>query len=354
MKQSHFMKIYTKRRLPKLIGLILCVIIFIAVACLIGFKCYNYDKNPAIIKTHEDYMKAIKNNSFVNIYSKELYDLDIEVIETESRGDIKISEETKSIFVAMKLDGKLLPVCLPISRYEEIVDGETGPYFIWGSLTKIEDEDLPLFRNSLIECGFSPEGVDLLLNTYYLEYETPLQSASKDLSWMLLIMMILSLAFIPFLHRTSSALKSLKKYSKDDLERTYEQIDKEITSHDVYKDGPITITEHYIMVDSRQVFFVLPLKELMWVYRRTVHKKIYGIIPSGKKENIIFVFSNKKPYIVDLHKKHHRIDSTLQYISAHCDTTIVGFSKELKRLFRRKPNEFVRRWKEDIENKCYF
>ncbi|WBW94675.1 DUF6709 family protein [Oceanirhabdus sp. W0125-5] len=339
MEQSYFMKIYKKRWFYRFITLGCLMLVIIGLLGMGGYTYNNNINNPVMVETNEDYYDAVEKDSYVQISSKEIYDLGIVKTRSRRKLGIKISE-TKMYYMALELEGRLLTISLPEKIYEEINKQQTGPYLIKGEFKEYSSKDFEYIRNSLIEDGLTVKEVDTLLYSNYLDYMTPLDSVSSYLIFSGLIMVVILVVFIPIIRKNSTALKSLKKYSNGNLEKILQQIDNEIELSGVYKNKPFTITRSFLIVESNQIVFALPLSELMWVYKSTVKNK------TGKKfHSLVFVFSDKGKYKVDLNGKIQIIDETIKFISENCSAPIIGYSEELDKLFKKNPDEFIKQWK---------
>lgn len=119
------------------------------------------------------------------------------------------------------------------------------------------------------------------------------------------------------------------------------RIDGEISRPDVYKNHIVKITQSYIIINSKQIVLALPLKELVWAY-----KKVTRFNLSLKKRNVLVLFfSDKGVYEINFYKKGNLIDETLQYISEHVNTCLIGYSKERKTRYKQNLDEFIYYWK---------
>lgn len=345
MEQSYFIKAYKKRMTRRFMVLGLCLLVIIGLLCYWKI-IYNKDtSNPTIVKTYEDYNNAIKSNSHVKISADKIYDLNIEQMRTKTYFGIKSGHgETTGHVVAIKLGDNILPVSLPNDIYDSEMNQKTGPYKLEGKFARIKDKDSSVLKDSLVKGGVASNQVDLVLCTNYLEYVTPDDSIMTDYLFAGLGVIVLLVIFIPVFLRNAMALRRLKKYSNGNLEMAYEHIDNEIKSSEVYKNGPVTITKSYIIVETQQIVFAMPLSELMWVYKRTVQTTAYGIIPMGKRSGMQFIFSDKSKNQVDLNIGSQRIDEIIQHIYKYCETVYVGYSKELANLFKTNSNEFKSQW----------
>lgn len=332
--ESHFMKIRKKRWHYRLLA-ISTWLIAIVILLLVGGKTY-YDNtnNPIKVKTHNEYIKAVENDSYIQISAEEIFDLGIVMTETKSKLGVKVSEKDRAAFVAINLDDQIMTISLPTKIYQEMIQ-QPAPYILKGKLKEFKYEDLTFFRNSLVESGVPADKVNSLLNTYYLDYQKPIQEASVCFVLGGVLAIFLLKIFLPVMNKNRTALKSLKNYFDGDLERACQQIDSELELPDIYTHGPIIITENFIMTNCQQIVLALPLKELMWAYKKTVKRK----------NSLVLVFSDKSTYSVDLCKKSQSVDEVLHHISQNGKSPILGYSDELSGLFKKNPDEFVNQWK---------
>lgn len=303
-----------------------------------AYTYYNNTNNPTIVESEKQYYDAVENGRYIQITTEKIYDLGIVKKTTRRKLGIKI-KETKTYYMGIDLDGKLLTITLSSDEYEKIVKQQTGPYLIRGKLKKYNSKDLTYIKNTLIEEGYSLEEVDLFLCLNYLEYMTPFLSAWGYIFIAILIMIVLLFIFIPNMRKNTSAFKSLKRYSNGEFEKTLHQIDNEIQLSDVYKNKPLTITQNYIIVENHQFVLALPIKELMWVYK---------IIEKGKNGRkyycLVLVFSDRGKYKIQFFRNLKGIDDAIQYISEHSTRIIIGSSDELQKLFKKNPNGFILKW----------
>lgn len=344
MEDCALIKRYKKRQLSKYIVMALMISSFIA---LIGLGVFSYYKNlnhPTIINTAYDYKKAMDNDSYIQLYADEIYDMGLEMKQTETKAGIKISESTTANFVGMFIEGNLLMVALPNKEYEKMMQQEKGPYVINGYITNFTENDYNFLKSELIKNGIQTENVNSFLYRTYVDFDTPLATALPFFLLGGVIIIPLGIAS-PHVFRGKRALRSLKKYHNGDIEYACIRIDREISMPDAYKNGAITITQNYIMIDSQQIVLALPLKELVWVY-----KKVINISAFGKSNGLVFVFSDKGKYEIDFYKNSNIVDETMLYISEQVSTCLVGYSKERENLFKRNSDEFIRRWKTNNMN----
>ncbi|WP_411680957.1 hypothetical protein [Clostridium thailandense] len=322
MKKSYFMKIYKKRWKYRLIAMAFLMIISISMLYIARTTYNDYKNNPFIINNDEDYASAVENDRYVQISTDKLYDLNLVMTEVRSRGSIQISKDIKSNFIAVKIGERILPIAIPVNLYNEIIGQNKKTYVFKGKLVGFnENHDLELFKDSLIKSGIYAEEVNSLAYTNYLDYNSPFEYVKEYVDEALLILLVIVVLMVPIAHKNIKALKRLKNYSQGDLEAACQKIDEEIELPDVYKKGPITITKSYIIVESQQIVFAMPIKELVGVYKQQLKR---FILKRRNVNSIVFVFSDKSIYKIDIYKGEEKIDSIIKYISSNDNSCSVG------------------------------
>lgn len=345
MNQSYFMYTYRRRWAYRIMALIFCALVVLGIIGIGIYTYYDKTNNATVVKTFDDYNKALDDDSYIEISSDELYDLDIVITETISKLGIKISEDVKAKFVAIRLAPYTLAVSVPKDEYKKLMKQERGPYILKGRLVELEDDELEDIKKAMKDNHSLSGGFQLVPYLQYLEYQSPMNSASTYFVYAALCVIFVLVLYIGVMRRNTMALKSLKNFSNGDIEMACTQIDNELNLPDVYRNVPITITKNYIIVETQQIVFALPLRELMWVYKETIQKKIYGFVPAGKTNSLVFVFSDKKTYKVDLFKGEETIDEVIEYMCNNCKTSFVGHSEELENLFKKDSDDFIVKWR---------
>ncbi|MHC1684798.1 MAG: hypothetical protein AB6733_17935 [Clostridiaceae bacterium] len=346
MKDSYFMKVYKKRWKQRLIasGIILLALL---ASLIFGFiQYYQYENNPVIINTDEDYQKAISNESFVEINISKVYDLGLVITEKRTKYGINISEKTKSNIVAVMIGKKILPIAVSSDEYNSLINDNGTSFTFKGKLIKIDNNDLPTFTQALIRGGIPASQVDKVAYTSYLQPNTPLIAASIYFILPCILTIILLIFFVPLTLRNRKALKSLGKYTNGNIEIVCSEIDDEINKDYVYKNGVLTLTDKYIIVDSFPVVFALPVSELVWVYKKVVKQKLYGGVTTAKTESLIFVFSDKSSFNI----RAKNVDNATQFISETYKTVIVGYTFELNKLYKKNFRALMTYWREQKSN----
>lgn len=350
MKNSSFIKTYKKKRTPKIISLIAMIVLAFIVECFGIYTYYNNKNNAFEVTTIEDYKEALNNDLYLKISADKLYNLDVTLKETTSKLGIPISESINSHLVAIKLDPFVLTVALPKKEYNNLINKKEGPFILEGHLFELNDDDLVILRDVIKNNTELSNGMDLKPYLQYLQYESPIIEASFFLMIACLCFVYTIFLYMIGVRKNSIALKSLKDFSMENIENVYKQIDYEYSLPISYKNGPITITENYIIVYTQKIVLALPLKELVWIYKQTIKKKACMFIPVGKTTSLVLVFSDKNTYKVDLVKGDNVIDETIDYISKNCSTAFVGYCENFQTLLKKDPNKLIFKWKMNKES----
>jgi len=353
LNKYSFKKSYKKRWIYRYIALSFLLIVAISSIGIGSIIYYNNLNNFAIVKTDDDYNNALKNDNYIKIYADEIYDLDIGITETTSKFGIKINERTKANYIAINVDTKILIVSIPTDKYEEIIKQKSGPYLLQGQLWGIDDNDLEYIKKSLVSKNLSMEKLNSIVHVNYLDYATPLNSVEPFYAVSLILFLVGAIC-LPIMYKNTTALKRLKKYSNGDIEMAYMQIDNEVNSQDIYENAPLKITQNYLIVETQKITFAMPLKELIWAYKKVTKHKVYGIIPVAKINTLVLVFSDKKKYeipITKINKNADNVDDIVRYIGNHSNKTFIGYSKELEDLFKKDFEQFIFKWKNHVNDK---
>lgn len=350
MKESYFIKNYRKRWRYRIIALIACAIAILGSMAVGIYTYYNNKNNPVVVENLEDYKRALNNDSYIQISADKIYDLNVDVINTTSKLGIPLFKEVKSKFIAIDLAPYTLAVEVPKKNFEKFISKSKGHYVLKGKLIEFEDNDLESIKNAMKNNYSLSKGANLETYFQYLRYESPINSALVYFTVAVLLLIFILILYIRVMRKNSVALKSLKNFSNDDFETTCHKIDNELASPNIYKNGPISITKNYIVVQTQQIVFALPLKELMWVYRETIKKKACLVVPCGRYSRLKFVFSDKNTYTVDLYRKEEIIDEVINYISKNCKTCFVVYTDEFEKLFKKNCDEFILKWRCHKEN----
>lgn len=332
METSRFMKKYKIRQFISFViwGALLICIAKEVIDCKITYE--NNTNNPTIIKSIEDFNKAIDNDEYINMEVEDYFNLGS--VETKSRRSTSIK-----YYIGINVDQKILLTSLNEREYSNFVGQYTGTYLLKGKFGKI-NSNLRETIEELVEDEISPEELDLIMYPDFLSYEEPIDVLTVNIFGIILLV-ILSCMILFTLIKNANNLKNLKKYSGDNFEMICEQIDTEMKSPTAYKKGPITITQNYIVASSLRNYFAFPMEELMWTYKGVT--RYYRII---RKANITCVFSNKHKYTITAISGKNS-DKIIEYIAQNYKDCITGYSDELDKMYRKQPDTFIQQWKMD-------
>jgi hypothetical protein len=231
----------------------------------------------------------------------------------------------------------MLVVSIRDDDYHDLVKNIDQSYLLRGKFSNITN-NLRNTLEELLEDAISSEELDKIMYDDFLSCETPLDALTGKIL-ILVFLFVMSLPFLHSLRKNSKGMRKLKKQHGSDFNMFCEKVDAEMKSPNALKQGAVTITQNYIIANSPCTFFVLPIDELMWVYKGTI--TYYRII---HKTNITFVFGNKAKYQITSMKKIN-VDNIIKYFSQEEYKCIVGYSDELDKLYRKQPDVLIDKWK---------
>jgi hypothetical protein len=349
MENSYFIKINKKRWRIRSIGVIFFVLIIALLIATAVFQYKDYSNKAIVIKTVEDYNIAAATGKYVKINSNDVYDMNTVIKVTRSRYGIKTSESVSEHIIAVDVSNKLLCISISNDEYDKLAKKESGVYSFHGKLENFKDNEYSFMKSQLIKEGVSASKAEGAIYGAYLKDATPLEEVTAPLIGVAILVFALCVIYIPVVVKNKKAMKSMKVYANGNLDQLFKEVDEEVKEPNVYKNGPVTITRNYIIVDSQQIVFAMPIKELMWTYKKTIQNKVYGFIPAGKNNFINFVFSDGEAYSVSVTRKAKRIDETLNFIAQLNLGTFVGYTNDMNKMFKKNKSEFIYQWKKYVE-----
>ncbi|QLY79087.1 DUF6709 family protein [Clostridium intestinale] len=344
MNNSYFMRIYRKGWIRRIIGIVIFLIVILSI---IGIGTYEYKKrtnNPFLLNTLKNYDNALKNDYYVKITGSNIYDLNIILKSPDSDNS---DNSTLYYLVGIPLEDKLLISSLPENIYKTMLAQADSDYVLTGKLKLFSSNHLDTLKNYLSESGISPEEFDTLILKGYIDYEDPSNSLSFSIFIAFVIFIIALIIYIPIFIKNKKALQSLLRYFDENLENACTTIDMDINCSPSIIHQSIKLTKNFILVDSHDLVLALPLKEVMWVYKSEVKRKLFYLITINKKYNLELVFSDNSRFKICISRTGSdgsiKVDRILEDI--HKSTpVIIGYSKELRKLLRKNPKEFKNLW----------
>lgn len=336
METPEFMKKYKKK---KYIALLILAILLISGGMIVNKCLTSYEENtnnPTVINSTEDFEKAMDNNDYIEMEISDYIDLGS--VTTERNGS-KVSE---TYYIGININEKMLVVSVKEDEYHKLVNETSSSYLLRGTFSVITN-NLRNTLEELLEDAISPEELKELMYEDFLSCETPFDALTSKIL-MLFFLFIFICVFIYILRKNSKSMRRLKKQYGSDFQVFCEKVDTEMKAPTALNKGSVIVTQNYIIANSPCTFFVMPINELMWVYKGVT--RYYRII---EKSNITFVSSNKVKYqIASMNKRN--IDNLIEHFSQDGHKCIVGYSEEIDKMFRKKPDTLVQQWKSDNSN----
>ncbi|GMQ59072.1 hypothetical protein AN1V17_34690 [Vallitalea sediminicola] len=337
METPQFMKKYKKK---KYITFLILAILLISGGMIVNKSLTSYEdntNNPTVINSIEDFDRAMDNNDYIEMEISNYIDLGS--VTTERNG----STVSETYYIGINLNEKMLVVSMKDDDYHKLVNEiSSSPYLLRGTFSIITN-NLRDTLEELLEDAISPEELNELMYEDFLSCETPFDALTSKIL-MLFFLFIFICVFLYIFCKNTKSMRKLKKQHGSDFEMFFEKVDTEMKSPTALKKGSVTVTQNYIIANSPCTFFVMPINELMWVYRGVT--RYYRII---EKSNITFISSNKAKYqITSMNKRN--INDLIEYFSQDGQKCIVGYSEELNKMFRKKPDTLVEQWKSDNNN----
>ena len=344
MNDSYVFKMHKKWRRGRFLGV---AIFSLTLLMLIGYGVYEYnDKkdNPFIINTLSDYYNAKSNDYYVKIESSEIYDMNFAMFNSK---DNSTFDNVTDYFLGIRIEDKILPVSVPKEDIEKVINGEISYYVVSGNIRAFEPDTLRTLKNVLVEDGLTYEEVNSIILPNYLEHAYPVESLYMFIGLAVIFIFIFSILYGRIFIINRRAKKSLLNYFNGNLENAYSSIDMDIYSSETFTIKPFTLTQNYIIVDSKHVVLTLPLKEMMWVYVHRVTYRIFFFVKINVSTSLELVFSDNRKYRIAVpgfaSKGVERANGIIDAIS-HRTPVFVGYSDELRALFKKKPEEFKYQW----------
>jgi len=103
-----------------------------------------------------------------------------------------------------------------------------------------------------------------------------------------------------------------------------------------HKGGGWRVTDKYLIQSTVFTFDILRLADLLWAYKK-VTKHSVNFIPTGKTYAAILACYGG---VAEIKGKEKKVDALLAFAAERAPWAILGFSEELSKLFRQKPQEF--------------
>lgn len=138
----------------------------------------------------------------------------------------------------------------------------------------------------------------------------------------LIVLLILGICSLVYSLTTK---KTVRQFTEDELSR----MNEDILNVPEYKGFYIT---RDALIYARANFTMLPLREIIWVYKQVTTNRVNGI-STGKTYSAIIALKNKKSKFFATNKKDDLMDFLRQELTKYRNGIFFGYSDELHALF---------------------
>jgi hypothetical protein len=135
----------------------------------------------------------------------------------------------------------------------------------------------------------------------------------------------------------------LAKYS--DIASAEQAFDSEFaTGYNYAKINNVHMTQNWLFSSETNKTFLMPINEVMWIYKTVTQHKTNGI-PTGKSYKLTIVFSDGSSSEINTNEKN--CDALVENLAQRGRNIIIGFSDELNEMWSSNPQQFIESWKAD-------
>lgn len=213
-------------------------------------------------------------------------------------------------------------------------DLEAAQYTVTGTIVKMPSDSVDLYQEYLEWDTMSPEDQEVFL-PYYLEVGKIKGTAISGM-WTFLAFGAICLAigiYILVSVLTGKRQKAIKKYiaQSSNPDMTREKVEGFLTSTP-YSHG-LKLNRQYICGQCGGTTVFGESSQLLWAYQlTTTHKR--NFITVGKTYELMLCFNDGKRYSVSMNGETD-VQENLKQIADVCPHTIVGYTDELDKMFRK-------------------
>jgi hypothetical protein len=123
-----------------------------------------------------------------------------------------------------------------------------------------------------------------------------------------------------------------------DLAVTSAEVERELEMAVKAKGGGWTLTQNYAAKNARLSFDLFRLDNLVWVYKKTIKRRVYFFIPAGTTYAAKLMFGDGQAEIVGSQKK---VDELLALAGQRAPWTVKGYTDELAKFWKSSRAGFV-------------
>jgi hypothetical protein len=123
-----------------------------------------------------------------------------------------------------------------------------------------------------------------------------------------------------------------------DMAVTSAEVERELETAVKAKGGGWKLTENYAAKNVQLSFDLFRLDNLVWVYKKTIKRRVYFVIPAGTTYAAELMFSDGQAEIVGSQKK---VDELLAVAGQRVPWAVKGYTAELDKFWKSSRAGFV-------------
>jgi len=241
----------------------------------------------------------------------------------------KDTGKTVGNYYMIILDGNPGSIVVACSQ-KDYPDGDTNTFS--GKL--VADDDRAGTIGDLTQYGYSYSEANARLYQNYVDGTQANDNYSAGFWAIPFVIFALVSAF--YIYNNNKSRKRLARYG--DLAAMEANFDYEYTSGQAFKAGKVTVTPHWIFGEAAYNVFLMPLSEVVWMYKQVIQRRTYGI-PTGKNFNTFLAFSDGSSRMIPASEENTNM--LLGFLGAVSPGTIQGFSREFMKAWKKNPAGFI-------------
>jgi hypothetical protein len=119
---------------------------------------------------------------------------------------------------------------------------------------------------------------------------------------------------------------------------TSAEVERELETAVRVKGGGWTLTQNYAVKNARLSFDLFRLDNLVWVYKKTIKRRVYFFIPAGTTYAAELNFSDGQ---ADVTGKQKKVDELLALASERAPWAVKGYTDDLAKFWKSTRAGFV-------------
>ncbi|MDR3753026.1 MAG: hypothetical protein P4K93_16845 [Terracidiphilus sp.] len=123
-----------------------------------------------------------------------------------------------------------------------------------------------------------------------------------------------------------------------DIAVTSAEVERELETAVKARGGGWTLTQNYAVKNAQLTFNLFRLENLVWVYKKAIKRRMYGVIPMGTTYAAELNFSDGQAEVVG---KQRKVDEVLALASERVPWAVKGHSADLEKFWKSSRAGFV-------------